>query len=214
MKFTKLEHSGCVIENNGNSLICDPVEIKQKLPEMQNVLAIIITHQHGDHFQPAVLERILNDNPKAQVFVPQDFEASSIPSHPITQVTAGVEYNLEDFNLKFFGKDHASIIPGQVPCANIGVVVNDVVANPGDSFDQPGMIDRPKLLLVPSAAPWLKIYESVEYIKATKPEIVVPVHNAILSEFGNGISNNWLKTICEEMDIRFAALLPGESIKI
>lgn len=214
MKFTKLEHSGCIIENNGKKLVCDPVEIEQKLPEISNVVAIVITHKHSDHFQIKNIESILDNNPKARIFVPEDFEVFEISGRPIEKVAAGAEWNMEDFNLKFFGNNHAEVIPGQVPCANIGVVINDTIVNPGDSFNRPTDTKKPKLLLVPSAAPWLKIYESIEYTRAMQPEIIVPVHNAVLSDFGSIVSNNCLKMICNETGVVMMALRTGESMDI
>ncbi len=55
MKITKLEHSGLAVEQGGQTLLCDPVEITEKLPEFGNIIAIVITHQHSDHFQPVVI---------------------------------------------------------------------------------------------------------------------------------------------------------------
>lgn len=214
MKFTKLEHSGCVIENNGKKIICDPVEIETKLPSLENVVALIITHKHGDHFQPEIIEKIVAANPGIRIFTPQDFEMTEIAGCSIEKVGAGVELNIEDFNLKFFGKDHAPIVPGKIPCANIGVVVNDRIVNPGDSFDILDDLQNPKLLMVSSEAPWIKSYESMNYIKNVQPKISVPVHNAILSKFGNNINNNWLKMACEEVGAELTALEAGESIEV
>lgn len=214
MIFTKLEHSGCVIENDGRKIVCDPVEFECKIPNLESVIAIIITHKHGDHFQPEKINRIIAKNPNARIFTPLDFEIAEIAGHQIEKVEAGVEWNLEDFNLKFFGKDHASIMPGKVPCANIGVVINDKIVNPGDSFDLPGDPQKPKLLLVPSAAPWCKVSEGMEYIKTAQPEIAVPVHNAVLSKLGNDFNNNWLKMACDEVGTELAALGIEESIEI
>ncbi len=214
MKFTKLEHSGCIIEHNGKKLLCDPVEFEVKLPQLANVEVIIITHKHGDHFQPEVLAKVLVDNPNARIFVPQDFELSEISGHSVEKVADNVEWNLSDFNLKFFGKNHASIVPDKISCANLGVIINDKIVNPGDSFDEPNDIENPTLLLVPSAAPWSKISESMNYIQAIQPQIAVPVHNAVLSQLGNSINNNWLQNVCDELGIKFMPLEVGESIEI
>lgn len=214
MKFTKLEHSGCIIEDNGKKLVCDPVEIKQQLPEMRDVVAVILTHKHGDHYQSKCLEAILSANPKVRIFVPVDFDQLEIAGRTVERIEGEIELDVENFNLKFFGHDHAAIVPGQVPCTNIGVVVNDSIVNPGDSFDRPSMTTSPKLLLVPCAAPWLKTHESMDYIEVVKPEMAVPVHDAILSEFGRGISDNWLKAACEERSVKFMALDTNDSIEI
>ena len=209
MKITKLEHSGILLEKNGISLVFDPVEFTEKLPELKNIAAIIITHKHSDHLQPEVLARILKDNPKAKILTTN--EVSTLIENSIP-VKASDHHEIEDFNLDFFSKDHAAIIPGQIPCENIGVVIDETIINPGDSFDLPNI--NTKILFVPTAAPWLKISESIDFIKKANPELAIPVHDALLSELGETISNNWIKKTCDDIGAKFAYLKPGDSIEL
>ncbi len=210
MEITKLEHSGIVITKAGKRIIFDPVEFEKTVPTFDNVVAVIITHKHSDHFQPAVLNRILSANPAAKVFTTND--TAPLINNAIV-VKAGDTHDVDSFKLDFFGKDHAAIVPGQIPCENIGVVVDDSVVNPGDSFDLPANIE-PQLLFVPTSAPWLKIVESMNYIGRAKPKMVIPVHDALLSNLGETISNNWVKKACESETSEFVYLNPGESREI
>lgn len=107
-----------------------------------------------------------------------------------------------------------AIVPGVVPCENIGVVVDGKYVNPGDSFDVPENFGEVKVLFVPSAAPWCKVPEGMDYIKSVKPKIAVPVHNAVLSDLGNGFNNNWLKVAAEEVGAELKALKVGESFEV
>lgn len=209
MRITKFEHSGLLVENNGAFLLCDPVEIEQKLPVLSNVKAIVITHVHGDHFNPVIVDRIRSENPGAKIFTTEENAANIVGS---TAVTDGDLVNVEGFDLCFFGKDHAAIIPGQIPCQNIGVVINGAVANPGDSFDLPP--EKVELLCMPVSGPWCKTIESIEYLKSVSPRVAIAFHDAILSEFGKGITNNWLKRTGEEIGAEYRALAPGESTEI
>lgn len=209
MKVTKLEHSGLMIKEKGKILLCDPVEFTEKLPKFENVVAIIITHKHGDHLQPEVIERIIADNPNVQILTTED--AVGLLSGAVA-VQGGESREIEGFNLQFFGRDHASIVAGQVPCQNLGVIINGAVANPGDSFDLPPV--TPKLLLVPISAPWAKVMDAVDYALKVRPEKVLAVHDAVLSELGRGYSSSWLKAKCEEAGISFADIKDGESIEI
>lgn len=70
MDIMKLEHSGIAISKDGQTILCDPVEFTTKLPLFQNVVAIVITHSHNDHFQPNTINAILATNPTARVFTP------------------------------------------------------------------------------------------------------------------------------------------------
>ncbi len=230
MKLTKLEHSGIVLEKGGENLVFDPVEFAATLPELDNVVAIIITHLHGDHLQPERISAILNHNPGAKIYAPEDAAAAildALGSVDVTVVAGGDEIFVgrgevaegfvgkkEGFKLEFFGKEHASIMAGKVPCQNIGVMVDGKLINPGDSFDLLEMNDAVGVLLVPEVAPWAKISETMEFTKIAKPRIVVPVHDRLLSEMGKTLYDNLLRTTCEGIEAEFAPLMVGESIEV
>lgn len=211
MQLTKLEHSGIVLDKNGKKLVFDPVEYEDTLPELHGVVAIIITHVHSDHLQLERISAILDLNPEAKVIAPED-AAGILPN--VILVAGGDEMDVDGFNLKFFGRDHASILAGKVPCDNIGVVADDILTNPGDSFDLLELNGSVETLLVPEAAPWAKVSETIEFMKIAKPKIVIPVHDAILSSMGKTIYDNWIRNACEEIGAEFAGLSVGESIDI
>ena len=209
MKITKLEHSGILIEKDGKLLVFDPAEFTKKIPKLDNVAAVVITHKHSDHFQPEVLAKIVGDNSGAKILTTS--EVGALVENSIV-VKAGDHYEIGEFNLDFFGKDHSAIVPGQIPCENIGVVVDGNIVNPGDSFDLPST--NTKVLFVPTAAPWLKISESMDFIRRAAPELVVPIHDALLSELGETISNNWVMKACDDIGAKFAYLKPGDNIEL
>lgn len=211
MKITKLEHSGVVLEKDGRRLVFDPVEFEETLLNLEEVAAIIITHKHGDHLQKAQIEKILAQNPTAKLFAVGD-AGDELPKAELLADDEVLE--IGGFSLRMFGHDHAEIVDGEVPCQNIGVVVDEMLVNPGDSFDLPEMDRQIEVLLVPSAAPWCKVSEGMEYIKLAKPKMVIPVHNAVLSELGNSFNNNWLKRACDEVGAELKALAVGESLEI
>lgn len=210
MKITKLEHSGIVVEKDGKLIIFDPVEFNEKIPKLENVVAVIVTHKHGDHLQPEVIKRIQSDNPSAKTFTTSD--AVSLVSGA-TIVKEGDSFKIDGFKLSFFGGNHAAVIEGKIPCENIGVVVDDgKIVNPGDSFDLPNV--KVENLFVPISAPWLKTAESMNYVEAVKPRIAIPVHTALLSEFGKSINGSLMKAACEKVGADYKELKPGESLTI
>lgn len=211
MQVTKLEHSGVILEKDGKKIVFDPVEFVETLPDLTNVSAIIITHVHGDHLQPEKVQAILDLNPSARVIAPED-AAGSLPN--ATLVAGGDELEIDGFNLKFFGKDHASVVAGKVPCDNIGVVVDDKLTNPGDSFDLSDLDGTAEALLLPEVAPWTKISETLEFMKIAKPKFVIPVHDGLLSPMGKKIYDNLLRAACVESGFEFVPLGIGESVDI
>lgn len=214
MRITKLEHSGLVVEENDKLAVFDPVEFTEKLPGLRNVVVLVLTHKHGDHLQLEKIAKIVVENPDVQIFTTADAAPMLNAEWNVNAVKHGDVIEIENFRLKFFGENHAAIEPGVIPCQNIGAVVNDAVVNPGDSFDYLPLDTRAKVLCVPVAAPWLKVAESASYVRATKPENVIPMHDAVLSELGKTYNNNWLKSACVEVDVECAILAPGESLYI
>ena len=63
---------------------------------------------------------------------------------------------------------------------NTGFVFDGRLLHPGDSLHGPQ--DRTvDVLALPTGAPWLKAAEAVDYMRAVKPRLTVPIHEATLS---------------------------------
>jgi hypothetical protein len=48
-------------------------------------------------------------------------------------------------------------------------------------------------LLVPAAAPWLKLAEALDFVRAVAPQRALPIHDAMLSEIGQAGFDNWMR---------------------
>jgi len=198
MNITKYDHSCFLIEKDGRSLIFDPVEYEHKIPTITNLDGIIITHSHGDHFQPEVIQRLQNANPNVQIFATTD-NTDNVPNS--TAAKSGDKIPIGVFNVEFFSEDHAEIISGQFMCKNIGAVVDGTFAHPGDSLDPPPI--TPEILAVATVAPWLKISDAAEYIIKVHPKIVIPAHDALNSDLGNIVCDKWIAQVCAENNITY-----------
>ncbi|MCL2037740.1 MBL fold metallo-hydrolase [Candidatus Saccharibacteria bacterium] len=217
MKITKYEHSCLVVENSDRTLVIDPGEYSTSFQPGNNIDAVIVTHEHGDHFDPEKISSIVNLNPDAVIFttakVAEELRSkATLPNNQIIVAENGQKVQREPFDFEFFGHDHAEIVEGVVPCDNIGVVVNNALVYGGDSFAQPPV--QPKILALPAVAPWLKIYESMQHVAATKPVQVFPTHNALLSPTGESIFYNWLRKACEDNGTEFIDLQPGDAVEV
>lgn len=212
MKLTKYEHACVVLEDKGQKVIIDPGSFTQTLQDVSNVVALVITHEHQDHFDLTQIEKITRENPEVLIFVPEglDLQFDTEMGGIVHAVSAGDEHEVEPFTLKFFGGQHALIHKTLPRPANVGVLVNQTVYYPGDSFDKPDV--RPKVLLTPVSAPWLKIGESIDFVDTVKPEVCIPTHNALNSEIGNSLTEVWLQGVCGKHGVKFCHLTPGETI--
>ena len=62
MKVTKYEHACFTVEIDGKILIVDPGGFTKSLVIPDNVVAIVVTHAHPDHFDPDMLAGIYDKN--------------------------------------------------------------------------------------------------------------------------------------------------------
>lgn len=211
MKVTKLEHATLVLEQNGETLILDPGFYTRPMDGFKNVVGIVITHNHDDHVHEDQIDRILKDNPNAVILGTAEV-ANRLGNRNATAVHHGDFHQLGSFTAEFFGDMHIEIHRSIPLIQNCGVMINDTLYYPGDSYTKP---DRNvKLLGCPASAPWLKIGDVMDFITEVKPESVFPTHNIHLSDQGNQLNNNRIKQVTEENGGNFTYLLPGESLSI
>lgn len=208
MKITKLEHSGFLLEKNNHAIAIDPVEFEAKVPDIANLDAIVVTHQHSDHCQLPVIEKLRATNPNVVIFTTFD-NAEAIPG--AKAVKFGDREKAGEFELEFFSISHAEIVPGMIPCQNVGVLVDGIFAHLGDSLDNPPRACE--VVALANAAPWLKTIEAMEYITKCEAKTIIPCHDAVLSNLGKNICNNWMKRACEEASFQCAPLQIGESLE-
>lgn len=212
MRLTKLEHACLVLENAGKTLIVDPGSFTTPLVGTNDVVAIVITHEHADHWTEDQLNRILERNPDARIFGPAGVAAAA-PGFAITTAADGDTIDVEPFTLRFFGHKHA-VIHSSIPVVdNVGVQINDVLYYAGDSFTVPEGVTV-DTLAVPSGAPWLKIGEVMDFVAAVKPRRSFPTHEMLLSVSGKSLSNSRIQGATEDGGGEFFALEPGDTLDL
>jgi L-ascorbate metabolism protein UlaG (beta-lactamase superfamily) len=212
MRLTKFEHSCLLLENGGKKLFVDPGNFTTPLTETASTVAVVITHEHPDHWTPEQLTRIVDMNPDVPIFAPAGVAAAA-SDFAITVVAPGDTIDVDPFTLRFFGGTHA-VIHSSIPVIdNVGVLINDALYYGGDSFAVPEGVDV-DVLAVPAGAPWLKIGEVIDYVLAVKPRRSFPAHEMVLSVSGKGMSNGRIKAATEQNGGEFFPLEPGESLDI
>jgi L-ascorbate metabolism protein UlaG (beta-lactamase superfamily) len=211
MKLTKYEHACMVLGIADERLIIDPGVFSMPLGDVGDVVAVVITHEHGDHWTPEQLERILKRNPEAKIYGPAGVAAAASDFAVIT-VREGDVINAGAFTLKFFGETHAIIHPSIPTIDNVGVLVNDTFWYGGDSYTVPPV--SVETLAAPSGAPWLKIGEAMDYVLEVAPKRSFPVHEMTLSVAGKGMANARIAWATEQGGGTGFVLEPGESIDL
>lgn len=200
MNIRKFRHACLVIEKNGRSLVVDPGEWSTDFIMAENVVGVIVTHEHGDHFSPAKLRELLMKNPEAKIYAHADVTAKA-SDLPMVSVSSGETKQIGDFSVQFTGGEHARVLPDKPVCANLGIVVDDgELYYPGDSLVQPGM--PVKTLALPVSAPWLKLSEALDFLVAVQPQEVIPTHDALLSHEGQATIFAWVARVAESINAK------------
>ena len=212
MRVTKYGHACLVLEEQGEKLVIDPGDYTPDLGDVSNVVGIVITHVHPDHFDPGNVAKILASNPEVEVWSTEEV-AEQLGNPEVRVVSGGAHASAGPFELRFYGEQHAIIHPDFPRNQNIGVLVSGGFYYPGDSFTVPADV-KVQTLAVPVSAPWLKMSEAIDFVRAVKPRQCFPTHNALLSDIGQASANQWIGRVCEPAGIGFSYLKPGESLEI
>lgn len=204
MKLTKYEHSCFTLEKDDKTIVIDPGAWTTDFVADEHTVAVVVTHEHMDHFDPETLRAIVEKNPDVVIYAPQAVVALA-EDLPMRIATPGEKVEVGDFALEFVGGKHAIIHADFHPIyENIGVIVDDTVYHPGDSLELPG---KPvKVLSLPIVAPWEKVSESVDFLIAVKPEIAFPSHDAFLNEMGHDLYDRWHQMASDKYGISYQRL--------
>lgn len=192
MKLTKYEHACFVIEKDGSSLVVDPGGWSRDFVMPENVTVIVITHEHPDHFDAEKLRDTIANNPSAVIYAHASI-TEQLPDLPTRNVSVNESIQAASFSLAFVGGQHATIAPQFPAIANLGVIIDEKLYYPGDSFFVPE--DQIHVLALPAAAPWCKISEVMAFVNAVTPRIAFPTHDAILSTDGKQLIDTLLTPV-------------------
>lgn len=197
MKLTKYEHACFTLETDRQVLVVDPGNFTTDFVPLENVAAIVVTHEHGDHFDLAHIDAIMSKNPAA-VIIAHPIITNQLPHYSTRSVTTGDSITQGPFTLTFYGSEHAIIHPDIASVTNLGVMINATLYYPGDSFYEPGVpVD---MLALPVGAPWLKISEAIDFVRAVKPRLVFPTHDAVLSPIGQELSDRLVSRLAPDAE--------------
>ena len=127
----------------------------------------------------------------------------------VTEVVAGDEFEAAGFAVRAYGGLHALIHPELPRVANLGFFVEGVY-HPGDSFDVPTDADV-RTLFVPVSGPWLRLADSVEFVRQVAPQRAYALHDGLLNDVGLSVYDRNLAALagCD-----YARLGAGESVAL
>ncbi len=210
MRLTKFTHACVRLDDGDRRLLVDPGEWSEPAA-LAGVRAVLVTHEHADHLDVEGLRAARAADPRFTVWASAGAAAALGDLDGVVTVAPGDTITAGGFEVQVVGGAHAEIYEGLPGCDNVGYVVGGPggVYHPGDALHVPSA--DVATLLVPAAAPWLKLAEAIDFIRAVAPVRAHPIHDAMLTEIGHALVGRWLEM---KGATEYQRLAPGESVEV
>ncbi|WP_461038042.1 MBL fold metallo-hydrolase [Streptomyces mayteni] len=214
MELTKKGHSCVRLQKDGRTLVIDPGAFSEEDAAL-GADALLVTHEHPDHFDEGRLRAALDASQDTQVWTLRSVaeRLSAAYQGRVHTVGHGDAFEAAGFEVEVHGELHAVIHPDIPRITNVGFLVDGALFHPGDALTVPG---RPvHTLLLPLHAPWNKISEVVDYVREVRPERAFAIHDGLLNEialpvYGRNLGPQGAGVAPTE----YARLAPGESAAV
>ncbi len=172
MKVTKYPQSCLLLEKGGHRIVIDPgvfFTAKYGRQELGKVEAVLYTHQHPDHYDPA-LAKVL--------------QAEGVPLYGNESVCKLIEAGCQLSSDGGFGIAGFEIIPhdlahcvmadGSAGPQNTGYIVDGTLFHPGDGIEAQGLkVDN---IALPIAGPSISLHEAFKFALSVGAKKIIPVH--------------------------------------
>ncbi|MEU8922656.1 MBL fold metallo-hydrolase [Kitasatospora sp. NPDC048545] len=212
MRITKFGHACVRVEYGDTTVVVDPGAFTDPAA-LAGADAVLITHEHMDHFEESRLRAALEADPALRVWTNSAVAAQlDGVAQRVTAVGEGDAFELGGLGVSVHGEWHAVIHPDIPRVQNIGFLFDGRLFHPGDAFTvPPHAVDT---LLLPLAAPWSKASEVVDYVREAGPRRTVPVHEAVLSPIGFAVQTRLVGPDGPGTGAELALLGEGESLEV
>ncbi|MCU1606219.1 MAG: Zn-dependent hydrolase [Modestobacter sp.] len=212
MQLTKLGHACVVLSDGDRRLVVDPGAFTEE-SAWDGAAAVLITHEHFDHFDAARTRAALDADPALEVWTNASVAAQLEGAGPRVHVAgAGDALTVAGFDVQVHGEWHAVIHPDIPRVHNIGFLVDGQVFHPGDALTVPDAAVG--TLLLPLHAPWSTTGELIDYLREVRAERAVAVHDALLSDLGREVLGGMVGEHGPGTPTPLTQLTAGESFQV
>lgn len=212
MYLTHLGHACVLVETGrGARILLDPGTYSEGFEGVRDLDAVLITHQHPDHVDRDRLPDLLAANPRADLVTDEE-TAAALARLPTAArpVRPGDRFTLAGAQVEVVGGRHAFVYDDVPALANVGYVLDGgAFYHPGDSLVVPDV--QVDVLAAPAGAPWLKLAEAIDFVRAVRPRVAVPVHERTLAR--TAMSYGMLETF-SPVGTAFSPLPLGERVEV
>lgn len=216
MRITKFGHACVRVEHGGKTVVFDP-GIFTDVSAVDGADAILITHEHADHYLPdhlracdapiftidAVAARIREDAPelseRVTVVAPGESFDPGIPARSVGELHAVIHPEFP----RFFNSGYVLTLSGEDGSGTKLYHPGDALTSPGEDID---------ILLVPVSAPWMRASEAIEFARAVKAPRNLAIHDRVYSEAGLGIIDAHMNVFLPKAGQEYVRLADGQDL--
>jgi L-ascorbate metabolism protein UlaG (beta-lactamase superfamily) len=212
MELTKHGHACVVLSEDDRRVVIDPGAFTDPAA-LDGASAVLVTHEHFDHFSPDVLRAAMDADPGLEVWTNRSVagQLEGLGSR-VHVVGDGDAVTVAGFDVTVHGELHAVIHPDLPRIPNVGFLVGGLVFHPGDALTVP---EEPvSTLLLPVHAPWSKVSEVIDYVRAVHADQAFAVHDGLLNETGLGVVGGMLGERGPGTPTPYSRLAPGDSVDL
>ena len=178
MQVTHFGHSCVLLDTGAARLLIDPGNFSSDFEGVTGLDAVLVTHKHPDHLDPERLPALLRGNPDARLIVDPG-TAGQLDDVEHETVEPGASLEVGGARVEVLGGQHAIIHPDIPRIPNNAYLVDGTHFHPGDALDT--VPENLEVLFLPTAAPWQKLADAVDYLRQVAPRTVVPIHQGLLA---------------------------------
>jgi L-ascorbate metabolism protein UlaG (beta-lactamase superfamily) len=196
-------YSGILLKTPSKTLVIDPVDVKPKA--LQQVDAILLTHEHYDHLDPRLVAEVQKATNCTVIADPASTQKiqHAIPKEKLIEAKPGTEVKVGQVQVKAEKSNHP---PAQAPVTYIVTSEDQVkIYHTADSLPFPGLSKLAQqenfdvVFCTVGIAPGASPQTGFEIAWLTKPQIAVPYHSSTeqsQKEFAELLKQELPRTAC------------------
>jgi L-ascorbate metabolism protein UlaG (beta-lactamase superfamily) len=210
MRLTKYGHACVRLEHADTTIVLDPGALTDPAVG-HGADALLVTHEHFDHFAVDTLRAAATASPELLVWAPASVVAQLSEVEELAgrvrPAAHGDTPRIGALDVHVYGEWHA---PTHLdPVRNVGYLIGGRVFHPGDAFTVP---EEPvDTLLLPVNAPWLTSVQVLDYADQVGARQGFAIHDGLVNEVGLVVVDNILAATTRRTGTDYRRLPIGES---